>query len=241
MASIRSKEVSRLLEAHVRAVRAKEHRRGSAFPVALAAAVMAGAAIFGGLTLVSRTSPVNVSLSGVSFESAANGAIELLSNSVGGSAFKTSDLPSDQLSVSAPAPAAPAPPPAAPTPVPVDLATLTGDPYSAVKAIEAWRAAGFTVTQQPLGHDGFNAIAGRAAGLRLEGHGSLLNIALIVYDDSKAVGGDWQTSSGQKPQLRPERALPAFQTVWWNRNMVVGVLDQTGGSQRALDAFLGIK
>jgi hypothetical protein len=224
------------MEAHVRAVRRKQPRDRSAMGVPVAAVVLAGALLLGGLTFVSQTSPVDVTLSGISFESVMNNAIDATGDIAGGNAFKESS-PTSYVS-SAPE-AAPPPAPAAVTPPPVDLATLTGNPYSASAAVDVWKAAGYTVSQQPS-PAGMQP-AGGAAAFRLEKGDSTVSVVLFVYPDSKAVGQDWQAASGQKPQVKPDRPLPAFQTVWWNRNLVVGVLEQSGGSKAALDAFFSLK
>jgi hypothetical protein len=180
------------------------------------------------------TSRDPVDSSDVTLTSLANGLLEASLSVVGGDAFIKPEPERTAVGQTAPVPFN-AEPAAAP---PVDLATLTGTPYSADSAVRAWTAGGLTVSQYPLTDPGLTGMAGKAVGLKLSTEGGELAVALLIYPDAKSVGGDWQTASGQKPQIKPERSLPPFETVWWNQNAIVLVLGRSGSPPSAFDAFL---
>lgn len=143
-----------------------------------------------------------------------------------------------------PSPTASPRPTAEPTPTPqptVDISEVTGSPYSAESVVSAWEDAGLKVTQRPVEHAGFKALAGKALRLDLDSGRGATSVALLVYTDSGAVSTDWHLQSGQKPRLKSGHALPDNASVWWNRNLVVVVLDRGGSSAAAFEVFFRVR
>jgi hypothetical protein len=228
----------RLLEEHVRRGKPRKASVRSAMIVALSAMTLAIGFTGGGLLAVAETDPLE--MSDLSFESVANTALEGAVGLVGGGAFTSTNAGAAD---EAPPSRTPRPTPApTPTPVPVDMSTLVGTPYTAGMAVTAWQSAGFAVSQAPLTHAGFTStITGKSVGLHLSAGGGQLDIALIIYSDAASVGSDWQLASGARPQPKPDRSLPSFETVWWNSNAVVIVLEREGSTAAASGAFFGMR
>ena len=129
-----------------------------------------------------------------------------------------------------------------PTPEPtpdVPLESVTGSPHSATAVAQAWRGAGYQVEQTVLDGDAYSGLAGQPVGLRLQSGANSLLVAAIVYETSDAVREDWNLG-GERPQLRSGRGLPSYETVWWNRNVVAVILERSGTTSQALDAFIGM-
>lgn len=209
-------------------------RSVSVLAIAIAAfvAVIVGI-VFGGPALVRVAFP-DTDVPSITLGDLVDGVLDL----AGGSSFDDDAADDDEPSPS-PTPTATEEP--TPTPAPtVALEGITGTPHSATAVVNAWRGAGLQVEQEPLEGDGFSGLAGEAVGLRLsEGSGALL-VAVIVYPDSDAVREDWSIQSGEAPRLREGRNIPGLESVWWNRNVVVAVLERGGPTGAALDAFIGM-
>ena len=92
------------------------------------------------------------------------------------------------------------------------------------------------MSQQPVDHAGFEALNGKAVRLKL-GESDPTIVVAVVYETSSDVGGDWQTQSGQAPRIKSGHALPDAESIWWNRNVVLVVLDRGASSSAAFDAF----
>lgn len=158
---------------------------------------------------------------------------------VGNSFQPTAEVDADDETTSTSTPK-PTPEPT-PTPIPmIDVSGVTGSPYAGQAVIDQFKEAGLNVTQRPVQHAGFAALSGQAVGLQV-GDGNATDLVLVVYESSGAVGNDWQTNSGQAPRLKSGHSLPEAESIWWNRNVVVVVLDRGGSSSAAFDAFFKLR
>jgi hypothetical protein len=235
MANIHNRDSRRWMEERVQRTRLTKYRPPGARPT-IGPLTIASMLACAGVTMFGFSRAVSLDMSGVSATSVMDGALEAGLSVVGGNAFIVKESTSPAV---ASRPLETAPPPS-PSPAPIDLKTLTGSPYSATSAVNAWSAAGFTVTQRPL-PDGFRAVSGNAVGLRLSAPGGELTLALIVYDSPDAVQSDWQTSAGQRPQPKAGSPIPTLETAWWNSNVIAAVLTRSGSPPSAFDAFFRMR
>jgi hypothetical protein len=166
-------------------------------------------------------------------------AVSGLGDLYGGGSFK-STLPADaDEETPTPSPASTPDPTATPVPT-ADLSAITGDPFSAEQVADVFEAGGLKVSQPGLDQGEFSGISGKVVALEL-GDGSPTRMLLIVYPSSGAVGDDWETRPGQAPRLKSGHTLPEAESVWWNRNIVILILDRGDHSSTAYDAFFELR
>ena len=80
-----------------------------------------------------------------------------------------------------------------------------------------------------------------AQDVRLARGGETLEISLLVYSNVQAAQADWDLVTGQAPQLKAGRSVPAHSARWWNTNAIAIVKTAgTGIRSDAFNAFISI-
>jgi hypothetical protein len=122
------------------------------------------------------------------------------------------------------------------TPPPSPL--VSGSPFSLSSLQRTFQAGGATADVTDTGA-GFSGFAVAAVGLRVSAGGESAAFAVLVYPNREAPANDWELVPGERPTPKSGRALPAHLSIWWNANVVVVLLSDTGGlSNQLLERFL---
>jgi hypothetical protein len=142
-----------------------------------------------------------------------------------------------------PVPTAPTAP-AAQTPVETPRPTAPpeaaeGSPHSLASLQRAWEARGIRVETGPAAA-GFSGFQRTPIDVRLSRGGATATLAVFIYPTREAAQGEWNLSAESRPSPKSGTA-PAYQTAWWNANVVVVVITASDGlADDARQALFGL-
>ena len=119
-------------------------------------------------------------------------------------------------------------------------AALEGSPFSFSNLESAWEAKGITATPGEA-ETGIAGMRRTPVTVTLEKDAVTMTVALLVYSGPQQVSEDWDLQSGRAPVPKAGRTVPASPSIWWNQNVVVVVLEDSGALGRdPLQAFLDL-
>ena len=125
-----------------------------------------------------------------------------------------------------------------PTPIPESVEqALTGSPLSFPAVRSAWEAKGLTVSVDAVS-DEVTGFATTAADVTLTKSSATMKVAVLFYDSSAQLAGDWSVGETVTPKTGQ---APGGPSPWANRNGIVVMLaDDNTLHADARDAFLQI-
>jgi len=211
-------------------------RRTNSFTLLIAAVFTVALLVAGGLAVRSFvTGSGGDALPGVSFDGVVNPTADFLLDLLP-SAFSEDDGGPVQVQTSTATPTPFVSP--SPTPQPsLDPASVRGSPLSLQSLTSAWESKGLEATVTSAESDRYTGFAQAPVRVVLAKSGQTIEIAAFVYGGRDAIKDDWTTPTGERPSPKSGRSLPSHTSVWWNQNVVLVVLQDSGLSTDSREAF----
>jgi len=127
-----------------------------------------------------------------------------------------------------------------PEATPAGSPSTSGSPYSLADVVAAWKEKGMTV-QTGGASEGFNGFKAAPSEVTMSRGGSTATAAVFVYDTREEAQAEWDLVVGSRPVPKGSRTLPSHATAWWNANVVVVLISDSGGlSTDALDGLINL-